>query len=193
MFTFLISPSSGQLSQVQRFPAGGLLPRQFEINKAGTMLAVALNGDNRVVVIGRDVASGNLTGILGSLEIDVEGKGPGMVTCAVWDEDHGHQSGWAGRNSSAASPSKTGWPSHTAFSSATGAPVSTPTPFQPGMIGNCSKFHLVAESDTCSSIATAAGIALSDFYAWNPAVGSSCATMLAKNNVCVGVGAGARG
>jgi hypothetical protein len=61
------------------------------------------------------------------------------------------------------------------------------------MIGNCSKFHLVAESDTCSSIATAAGIALSDFYAWNPAVGSSCATMLAKNNVCVGVGAGARG
>lgn len=157
------------------------------------MLAVALNGDNRLVVIGRDVASGDLTGILGSLEIDVEGKGPGMVTCAVWDEDHDHQGGWAGGNLSAANPSKTSWPSRTALSSATGAPVSTPTPFQPGMIGNCSKFHLVVESDTCSSIATAAGIALSDFYAWNPAVGSSCATMLAKNNVCVGVGAGARG
>jgi hypothetical protein len=53
------------------------------------MLAVVLNGDNRLVVIGRDVATGNMTALLGSLAIDVGGDGPGMVTCAVWDEDYG--------------------------------------------------------------------------------------------------------
>jgi LysM repeat protein len=71
--------------------------------------------------------------------------------------------------------------------SATGA-VTTPTPFQAGMIGNCTKFHLIVSGDTCSSIATAAGISLSDFYTWNPAVGTTCATLFADNNVCIGVG-----
>ena len=71
--------------------------------------------------------------------------------------------------------------------SAAGA-VTTPTPFQASMVGNCTKFHLVVSGDTCSSIATAAGVSLSDFYTWNPAVGTSCATLFAKNNVCIGVG-----
>jgi hypothetical protein len=71
---------------------------------------------------------------------------------------------------------------------ATGGAVATPTPFQLGMIGNCTKFHLVVSGDTCSSISTAAGINLSDFYTWNPAVGSSCATLFAQDNVCIGVG-----
>ena len=51
------------------------------------MLAVALNGDNRLTVVGRDVAGGNMTRILASLDIDAGGSGLGMVTCAVWDED----------------------------------------------------------------------------------------------------------
>ena len=55
------------------------------------MLAVALNGDNRLTIVGRDVAGGNMTRILASLDIDVGGKGPGMVTCAVWDEDDENQ------------------------------------------------------------------------------------------------------
>jgi hypothetical protein len=75
------------------------------------MLAVALNGDNRLTIVGRDVANGNMTSILSSLEIDVGGRGPGMVTCAVWDEDDGNQA--SSGNSSAVSsasvlPSKTG-------------------------------------------------------------------------------------
>ena len=55
------------------------------------MLAVALNGDNRLTIVGRDVAGGNMTRILASLDIDVGGRGPGMVTCAVWDEDDENQ------------------------------------------------------------------------------------------------------
>jgi hypothetical protein len=292
------------------------------------MLAVALNGDNRLTIVERDVAGGNMTRILGSLDIDVGGRGPGMVTCAVWDQDDENQA-WKGNSSlatgtSTATPSKTlvpptptdkpavstggdlsdeglisalsaslasatsenpdaagatlsaieimesmislaasatalegimaslthSNPSATSIAagvlesmialsssmavlsddlesiitknpasttqvsgstlttgavpsttpptipasmtsgsaaSATGA-ITTPTPFQTGMIGNCTKFHLVVSGDTCSSIATAAGISLSDFYIWNPAVGTSCATLFAENNVCIGVG-----
>ena len=307
------------------------------------MLAVALNGDNRLVVIGRDVASGNLTSILGSLDIDVEGKGPGMVTCAIWHEDYDHKNWGGGWNSSAAShtrsqlsptvftsplptpslspggailseifgamssvsaleqqkgeiqslkssnpasatqvglgllnsmielggeiasltsnipTSATALRAHvtplssfvasvaaissalasategntvsateaavavlksmlgTGFSysakatataastmvsttapgaamtrgasTASGAAVSTPTPFQAGMVANCTSFYQVVANDTCSGIATTQGISLSDFYTWNPAVGSSCGLLDVGNNVCVGDGA----
>ncbi len=292
------------------------------------MLAVALNGDNRLTIVGRDVAGGNMTRILASLDIDVGGRGPGMVTCAIWDEDDKNQTSKGNSSvaisASTAKPSKTlGPPTQTnkpaaskggnlsnealisalsaSLASATSenpnaagatlsaieimesmislaasatahegimasltrsnpsatsiaagvldsmialsssmavlsddlesvitkntasttqaggsslvtgvvpstAPptalasttsgntasaagaVTTPTPFQAGMIGNCTNFHLVVSGDTCSSIASAAGISLSDFYTWNPAVGTSCAKLFAENNVCIRVG-----
>jgi hypothetical protein len=55
------------------------------------------------------------------------------------------------------------------------------------MVGNCNKFYLVASGDTCAAIATAAGISLSSFYAWNPAVGSTCGTLDLGDYVCIGV------
>jgi len=294
------------------------------------MLAVALNGDNRLVAFGRDVASGNMTSILGSLDIDVEGKGPGMVTCAIWHEDFNQKFYDGGWNMSGASPVLTqpapnGTPSSvTAFTSvlptsslfaagniiseladvmtrmsaleemksevnclkssnpasasqvgfelissmvalegdiesitsnvpasatalrahlapfsslvyalstvlasvtngntvseigilesmlstrlpssvkatamvaltagsrtATRAAVSTPTPFQAGMIANCTSFYRVVANDTCNGIAMTQGISLSDLYAWNPALGSSCGSLDAGSNVCVGDG-----
>jgi hypothetical protein len=72
--------------------------------------------------------------------------------------------------------------------SATGTAVSTPTPCQTGMAAGCTQFHLVVANDTCSSIASAVGITLSDLYTWNPAVGNSCASLDVAENVCVGVG-----
>jgi hypothetical protein len=106
------------------------------------MLAVALNGDNRLTIVGRDVAGGNMTRILASLDIDVGGKGPGMVTCAVWDEDDENQaskgnSSVATSASSAKSSKTLVLPTSGSAASATGA-VTTPTPFQAGMVGNCS-------------------------------------------------------
>lgn len=65
--------------------------------------------------------------------------------------------------------------------------VATPTPYQPGMATNCGKFHLVVSGDGCYAIATAAGIALADFYTWNPAVGSTCATLFLSYYVCIGL------
>ena len=63
----------------------------------------------------------------------------------------------------------------------------TPTPTQSGMVSDCDKFYYVEPEDGCYNIATAEGIALSDFYAWNPAVKDDCSGLEAEYYVCVGI------
>lgn len=65
--------------------------------------------------------------------------------------------------------------------------VTTPTPYQAGMTTSCKTFHLVVSGDTCSAIASNAGITLSNFYAWNTGVGSSCQTLYLGYYVCIAV------
>ena len=55
------------------------------------------------------------------------------------------------------------------------------------MVSTCDEFYLVVSGDSCSAVAADNGVALSDFYAWNPAVGSSCAYLDVGDYVCVGV------
>lgn len=69
----------------------------------------------------------------------------------------------------------------------TGNGISTPTPTQTGMVGNCNKFHKVVSGDECEAIASANRISLSNFYAWNAAVGNECRSLLVGYNVCVGI------
>ncbi|KAL4860719.1 hypothetical protein BDV12DRAFT_191538 [Aspergillus spectabilis] len=66
----------------------------------------------------------------------------------------------------------------------TNAIVTGPTPQQTGIISNCNKYHLVESGDGCTSIASAYGISLSNFYSWNPAVGSSCGALWLGYYVC---------
>lgn len=63
--------------------------------------------------------------------------------------------------------------------------VATPTPTQPLMVGNCDAFHLVASGDTCYDVSAKAGITLTQFYTWNPSVGSSCQTLQLGYYVCI--------
>jgi hypothetical protein len=72
-------------------------------------------------------------------------------------------------------------------STTTGDGISTPTPYQTGMSSTCNKFHLVVSGDQCGAIASAAGISLANFYAWNPAVGSSCAFLGLGDYVCIDI------
>ncbi|KAJ5986039.1 hypothetical protein N7451_010404 [Penicillium sp. IBT 35674x] len=65
--------------------------------------------------------------------------------------------------------------------------VTTPTPTQAGMVDDCNGFHLVASGDSCQTIATAAGIALADFYSWNSGVGSGCSSLWLRYYVYTGV------
>jgi LysM repeat protein len=64
--------------------------------------------------------------------------------------------------------------------------VTTPTPTQGGMTGNCNKFYQTKSGDTCAAIASSYGIGLSDFYAWNTGVGSNCESLWAGTYYCVG-------
>jgi len=65
--------------------------------------------------------------------------------------------------------------------------VTTPTPTQTGMVANCRKFYYVVPGDGCYNLAVAQGIALSDFYGWNPAVKTDCSGLQAGYYVCVGI------
>ncbi|KAI1464713.1 LysM domain-containing protein [Daldinia caldariorum] len=69
----------------------------------------------------------------------------------------------------------------------TGNGITTPTPTQTGMVNSCNSFHKVVSGDGCYDIAAAAGIALNDFYTWNPAVGNTCSALWADYYVCIGI------
>jgi LysM repeat protein len=69
----------------------------------------------------------------------------------------------------------------------TGNGVTTPTPIQTGMVTTCKTFYLVVSGDGCYDIAAAAGVTLANFYAWNPAVGTNCASLWPDYYVCIGV------
>jgi len=75
----------------------------------------------------------------------------------------------------------------TSSTTSSGNGVATPTPTQPDMTTSCNSFRLVKSGDQCGTIAASAGISLDDFYAWNPSVGTTCATLLADDYVCIGV------
>ncbi|KAJ6084471.1 LysM domain protein [Penicillium sp. IBT 16267x] len=74
----------------------------------------------------------------------------------------------------------------TATSTAATITATGPSPQQTGIISTCNKYHDVVEGDTCASIASANGITLANFYAWNPAVGT-CSSLWLGYYVCVGV------
>ena len=75
----------GTLEFVQLAPSGGRYPRSYDINKAGAKVAVGLQNDGRVVVLGRDVE----TGLIGDVLAGFGGPDPdevGQVTRVVWNE-----------------------------------------------------------------------------------------------------------
>ncbi|KAL1957768.1 hypothetical protein VTO42DRAFT_5486 [Malbranchea cinnamomea] len=72
-------------------------------------------------------------------------------------------------------------------------PTTQPTslPTQSGVAPDCTDFWLVGPDDTCASIIASSGITESEFFVWNPAVGSTtCDNLIEDFYVCVGVGGG---
>ncbi|XXG98277.1 hypothetical protein Hte_004600 [Hypoxylon texense] len=82
IITFSIDRATGDLTKVQEFPAGGSGPRHFSINADGDLLAVALQADGRVVIIDRDVETGELKDYVAYTNIE------GEVTAAIFREDY---------------------------------------------------------------------------------------------------------
>ncbi|RBR15596.1 uncharacterized protein FIESC28_07237 [Fusarium coffeatum] len=80
-----------------------------------------------------------------------------------------------------------GWKPPTKTTTKPSNGVSTPTPIQSGMVGNCKKFHPVASTTTCTSIQAYYKITMAQLVKWNPAIGSKCTGLWANYYVCVGV------
>lgn len=80
LVNFSIDGDTGALTQLQEVPSGGIGPRQFSINKAGTLVAVGAQSDGRVVLIERDPE----TGMLGEFvaHANVEGE----ITAVIFNE-----------------------------------------------------------------------------------------------------------
>lgn len=78
--TFALDQETGIPKLIQTSPAGGMQPRHFSLNKAGNLVAVGLQQDGRVVIINRDVATGQLQDFAASADVE------GQVTCAIFDE-----------------------------------------------------------------------------------------------------------
>ncbi|KAL8833430.1 MAG: hypothetical protein Q9170_004273 [Blastenia crenularia] len=63
-----------------------------------------------------------------------------------------------------------------------------PTPVQSGITTQCTQYYKVQDGDTCAGIVDKYHtFTLQNFYSWNPAVGSSCGSLLSGYYVCVGI------
>lgn len=65
--------------------------------------------------------------------------------------------------------------------------VTTPQPTQPNMVQDCDQFVYVNPGDQCGTVASRAGVSLSDFLQWNPSTGKDCSGLWANTYACVGV------
>ena len=82
---FTISPGTGSIAFSQLSPSGGMIPRQFSLNRAGDLAAVGLQQDGRVVMVHRDLANHRFDkGFVANVEDLATG-----VSCIVWDECEG--------------------------------------------------------------------------------------------------------
>ena len=76
LISYSIDAATGALTLVQTAPAGGVNPRGFSLNKKGSLVVSALQDDNRVVIIERDVKTGKLGKIVAHATVG-EGAGNG--------------------------------------------------------------------------------------------------------------------
>ncbi|KAK0643786.1 hypothetical protein B0T16DRAFT_392255 [Cercophora newfieldiana] len=65
--------------------------------------------------------------------------------------------------------------------------LSTPLPYQPGMVENCKSFYYVEQGETCNEIAARFHIEEGQIVAWNPSAKTDCTNLTAENYACVGI------
>ena len=75
--------------------------------------------------------------------------------------------------------------STTSSTSTTSSVIATPTPYQANMTTSCTAFYQAVSGNTCSGIATTYNITLTEFYDWNPAVGTDCTSLWVNEWYCV--------
>lgn len=81
MSTFKLNhDGTAELSQL--WPAGGSFPRHFSLNKWGDLAAIGMQDSSEVVILSRDIVSGNLGKPVASISL------PGQIVNVMWHEDY---------------------------------------------------------------------------------------------------------
>lgn len=75
----------------------------------------------------------------------------------------------------------------TSSSTSSGTQVTRRGPTQSGIAANCNAYYLAQSGDSCSEIESRYGIAFTQLYTWNPAIGSNCQFLDVGDTYCVGV------
>ncbi|OHW95300.1 LysM domain-containing protein [Colletotrichum incanum] len=65
--------------------------------------------------------------------------------------------------------------------------ITTPTPIQPNMVGNCDRFYKVKSGDTCATIASSNGVTAQQITTWNPSVKSDCTALWLDYYICTSI------
>ena len=78
--SWAVDSNSGALSFNQLAPAGGSFTRKFSLNRNGTLVAVGLQDDSRVVIIEWNIENGRFGNFVAEVDI------PGQITSVIWDE-----------------------------------------------------------------------------------------------------------
>ncbi|KAJ6094779.1 hypothetical protein N7467_002292 [Penicillium canescens] len=143
---------------------------------------VGTNDNCTTIATANDVSVSDLESWNPSLESDCSGLAANTYICVgVPSDDTTTTTATTGLSSSTATT--TSAPTTATSTSATGA---TPSPIQTGMASGCIRFYYVEANNDCYDIALDAGVALDDFYTWNPAVKSDCSGLQSGVFVCVG-------
>ncbi|ESZ90355.1 LysM domain-containing protein [Sclerotinia borealis F-4128] len=75
----------------------------------------------------------------------------------------------------------------TTTSTTTTTTATGPTPTQTGIVSNCNQWYQAVAGDSCEGIANKYGtFTVATFESWNPAVGTSCRSLLLGDYYCVG-------
>lgn len=58
-------------------------------------------------------------------------------------------------------------------------------PTQSGEVSGCQEHYTVQSGDSCSAIQSTDNITFSQFYKWNPSIGSNCQYLVIGDAYCV--------
>ncbi|KAF1969870.1 3-carboxy-cis,cis-mucoante lactonizing enzyme [Bimuria novae-zelandiae CBS 107.79] len=86
--TYKIDPATGKITWLEAANAYAYYPRTFEINKAGTLVAVGGQTSSNVAIINRDPATGKLGSLVASVQVATPGRAgeEDGLSAVVWNE-----------------------------------------------------------------------------------------------------------
>lgn len=86
--TYTIDPATGKITWLEAANAYSYYPRTFEINKAGTLVAIGGQTSSNVAIVNRDPTTGKLGSLVASVVVATPGRAgeEDGLSAVVWNE-----------------------------------------------------------------------------------------------------------